>query len=279
MVESDSTLTADDGADEGEGAKKHYRQILEEQIGVASAELRRSTAGLLFSGLSAGLDIGFGPLLMAVGLTLMGGDPTDPATHLLVANLYAVGFIFVILGRSELFTEHTTLAVLPVLAGRATYGELGRLWGLVYVSNLVGALAFSAMGAFVGPALGAADPSAFVHFARELVDHPWHVILAGGVLAGWLMGLLSWLVTAGRDTVSQILFVWLVTLVIGLAGLHHSIAGSVEVLLGVMSGLSDAPGVGDFATFLLWATVGNAIGGFVFVAILKYAHARADDDE
>jgi formate/nitrite transporter FocA (FNT family) len=41
------------------------------------------------------------------------------------------GFLFVILGRSELFTEHTTLAVLPVLDGRASLRQLGRLWGLI----------------------------------------------------------------------------------------------------------------------------------------------------
>ena len=68
-----------------------------------------------------------------------------PVVRLLVANMYAVGFIFVVLGRSELFTEQTTLAVLPVLGGRATVRELLRLWGVVYVANLIGAAAFAGL--------------------------------------------------------------------------------------------------------------------------------------
>jgi formate-nitrite transporter family protein len=104
------------------------------------------------------------------------------------------------------------------------------------------------------------------------VSHPWTVILLSGVLAGWLMGLLSWLVAASRDTISQVFMVWLVTFVIGLAHLHHSVAGSAEVLAGVFSGQGAT--AGDFLHFLSASTLGNAVGGIVFVAVIKYGHAR-----
>lgn len=71
-----------------------------------------------------------GLFLMVVVLTLFAGRESEPVVRLLVANAYAVGFIFVILGRSELFTEHATLAVLPVLEGKASVSALGRMWGL-----------------------------------------------------------------------------------------------------------------------------------------------------
>ena len=77
---------------------------------------------------------------MGAMLTLMHDALPEPITKLLVANMYSVGFIFVILGRLELFTEHTTLAFLPVLNRRASLRSLGRLWGLIYCSNLVGAM-------------------------------------------------------------------------------------------------------------------------------------------
>lgn len=89
------------------------------------------------------------------------------------------------------------------------------------------------------------------------------------------MGLLSWLLSASRDTVSQILVVWMVTAAIGFGQLHHSIAGSVEVLAGVFS--AQGIGLGDFGHFLLWSTLGNAIGGVIFVALIKYAHAIRRD--
>jgi formate-nitrite transporter family protein len=262
---------AQDSADDDDAAQKSYREILAQEIATGVHELERPAAGLLLSGLSAGLDVGFSLFLMGVMTTLVKGALPHPVAEILVANMYAVGFIFVILGRSELFTEHTTIAVLPVLGGRATVGQLLRLWGLTYVANQAGASAFAAIAAWVGPALGVIQPWALGEIARGLVDHSSWVILASAILAGWMMGLLSWLVTASRDTVSQIFFVWLVTFALGFSHLHHVVAGTTEVLAGVFAGQGIT--MADFGRFLAVTTLGNVIGGVVFVAILKFAHA------
>jgi len=100
------------------------------------------------------------------------------------------------------------------------------------------------------------------------------VIFLSAVLAGWLMGLLSWLVAAGRDTISQVVLVWLITAAIGFAGLHHVILGAVEVLAGAFAGQGVGPA--DVGHFLLWATLGNTLGGALFVALLKYGRARPE---
>ena len=132
--------------------------ILDIEIRRGLSELQRPTTGLSLSALSAGLDIGFGPLLMAVLLTTAGvAGAGELTTELLLAVAYGVGFIFVVLGRSELFTEHTTLAVLPVIDGKATVARLVRLWGIVYVANLVGALAFAGLIVTVGPSVDVVD--------------------------------------------------------------------------------------------------------------------------
>ncbi len=236
--------------------------------------LERRVSGLFVSGLSAGLDLGFSLFLMAVMLTQAKGVLPEPIVHLLVANMYAVGFIFVVVGRSELFTEQTTLAVLPVLRGRASLAALFRLWGVVYTANLLGAADFAGLATLIGPALGVIDPRVLGEVAHRLTDHPARAIFLSGLLAGWLMGLLSWLVAAGRDTISQIVMVWLVTTVIGFANLHHVILGTVEVLAGAFSG--QGVGAAEFGRFLVWATLGNTLGGVVFVAFLKYGHARPE---
>jgi formate/nitrite transporter FocA (FNT family) len=210
---------------------------------------------------------------MGAMLTLMHDALPEPITKLLVANMYSVGFIFVILGRSELFTEHTTLAFLPVLNRRASLRSLGRLWGLIYFSNLVGATFFAFLVTSVGPSLGVVEPWAFGQVAEQMVHHTWWVVLLSGVLAGWMMGLLSWLVTASRDTISQVIFVWIVTTAIGLSHLHHSIVGTVEVLAGIFAGQGIT--LFDFLHFIVWATLGNAIGGLVFVALIKYGHVTS----
>jgi formate-nitrite transporter family protein len=258
--------------EKSEEPQKGYETILEQEIEAGVTELERPPASLFLSGLSAGLDVSFSLLVIAVVTHLAEGQFSPAVERLLLANAYSVGFLFVVLGRSELFTEHTTLAVLPVLDRRASLAQLGRLWVVVYVANLLGALVFAAFFSFVAPSLGIAEPRTFGHIASEIVSHSWWVILLSGVLAGWLMGLLSWLVAAARDTISQIFMVWLVTFVIGLAHLHHSIAGSAEVLAGVFSGRGAT--AGDFLRFLSASTLGNAVGGIVFVAVIKYGHVR-----
>ena len=244
--------------------------ILESLIETGQHEIERETTGILLSGFSAGLDIGFGPLLMAVLLTLSAGSYGDIGTELMLASAYAVGFILVIIARSELFTEHTTLAVMPVLDDRASLRALARLWGLVWVSNVAGGAVFTALIVTLMPNLGVASPEAFGTIAHKLVDHDLGWLFVAGILAGWLMGLLAWLITAAQETISRLFIIWLVTASIGILHLPHSIAGNVEVLFGVF--VSPEVTVLDYILFLVLATIGNAVGGGVFVGILKYSH-------
>lgn len=256
--------------EKGQEPQKGYETILEQQILSGQKELERPSGSLFLSGLSAGLDVSLSLLLMGVMRGLTEGVLPHPVSEILVASMYAAGFLFVVLGRSELFTEHTTLAVLPVLDGRASMAQLGRLWGVVYVSNLLGAAAFAGFLSFLGPRLGIIESRVLGGIAAEVVGHPFWVILLSGVLAGWLMGLLSWLVAASRDTIGQIAIITLVTFAIGFAHLHHSIVGSAEVLAGIFSGQGAT--LVDFGRFLGGATLGNILGGFFFVALIKYGH-------
>jgi formate/nitrite transporter FocA (FNT family) len=262
--------------EKGQEPQKSYETILEQEIAAGLTELERPAKALLLSGLSAGLDVSLGLLLMAVMHTLTDGVLIKPVSEILIALTYASGFLFVILGRTELFTEHTTLAVLPVLDGRASLRQLGRLWGLIYSANQVGAAAFAAFLVFLGPRLGIIEPRVFGEIASGLVEPPGWVILLSAVLAGWLMGLLSWLVAASRDTIGQIFIVLLVTTAIGLCHLHHAVVGTAEVLAGVFSG--EGATLADFGKFLLWATLGNMIGGFFFVALIKFGHIRSSSE-
>jgi formate-nitrite transporter family protein len=268
--DSSHTTQTEDSAP-GRETQKSPQTILAEEIEEGLIELNRSGSGLFLSGLSAGLDIGFGPFLMAVVLSMSHKGLTEPVLELLVASAYAIGFIFVILGQSALFTEQTTLATLPVIHGRASFQELGKVWAIVYGSNILGAAVFAGIAVVLGTQTQLIKPHALAEIAHGLTKYRWWVILLGGILAGWLMGLLSWLASATRDTVSLILVVWIVTGTIAYAHLPHSIAGTVEVLLGVFSG---AIALEEFVTFLVWSTGGNIIGGTVFVSLLRYSHAE-----
>jgi formate/nitrite transporter FocA (FNT family) len=253
--------------------QKSYHTILEQHMAQAQEELERPAGGLLLSSFSAGLDLGFGPFLMAVILTLSGGTWPHALTVIVLATAYAAGFVFVVLGRSALFTEQTTSAVLPVLARRASLKQLGRLWSLVLVGNIAGGALFALFLSTLGPRLHIVTAAAFAAIASRLLDVPWWTMWGSAVVAGWLMGLLAWLMAASRDTIGQIVFVCLTTFLIGIAGFHHSIAGTIEVLLALFA--RAGPTWADYGRFITAAAVGNAVGGALFVAALRFGQVRA----
>jgi formate/nitrite transporter FocA (FNT family) len=254
--------------------KKASAEILRHEVEEGRFAAERPVGRLFISGLSAGLDIGFSLLFMAIVKTQIDSSLPRVVAELLVANMYAVGFIFVVLGRSALFTEQTTLAALAALNGKTNVAALARTWVVVYVANLIGVAIFAWLAVLAGPALGVVDLRAFGQIASSQTEHPGATIFVSAVLAGWLMGLLSWLVAAARDTISQVVIVWLIATGIGYAHLHHVVAGSVEVLGGLFA--DQGITAGDFGHFLLWTTLGNALGGPFFVAFIKYGHAVSE---
>jgi formate/nitrite transporter FocA (FNT family) len=265
------------GDDGPSGASLSYENILAREMENAVKELSRPSKGLFLSGLTAGLNVSFGALFMGMVLTFSSGFPSPLVKQFLLAAASAVGFLFVVLGQTELFTAHTTLAVLPVLDGRTPLSELGRLWGIVYVANLAGCALFAGLIATFGPAIDIVRPAAFASLAGALVPLPWWVILLSGVVAGWLMGLVTWLVAASRDTVGRILVVLVVTTTIGFGPFHHALLGTTE-LLGAMF-LGTGVTFAQYGHFLLWTTLGNVLGGAVFVAGLNYGHAALSGED
>ena len=256
----------------GDEPKVASQKILHHEIVEGKDAIQRPPGRLFLSGVAGGLEISFSLFLMGVVRTLTDGRLSPPVAELITANMYSFGFVLVILGRSEFFTEQTSLAVLPVLNGEASVKGLLALWVNVFAANLVGATISAGLVAITGPSLGVISPEALGAIAESVVNHPALAIFLSAVFAGWLMGLLSWVVAAARDTISQIVIVWMVTSAIGLGHLHHAILGSVEVLAGLFSARSVT--LGDFGHFLLWTTLGNIVGGSLFVAILKFSHAR-----
>jgi formate-nitrite transporter family protein len=257
--------------------QKEPEDILQEQIAAGLKEHRRPNLSLFFSAFTAGLEVGFSIFLMAIFYSMFVHEISASAMHFLLAAAYSLGFIFVIIGRSELFTEHTVLAVLPVLDKRAGIRSLASLWGIIFSGNLIGGYFFAFFLTIVGPQLGIVDEKSFEALANKMIQFDWEIILGSGLLAGWLMGLLSWMVASAQETISRILVVMFITTTIGLGGLHHCIVGSIEVFTGLIS--SPAISWSDYIHFQIWATVGNSVGGVVFVAILKFAHVKTSHKE
>ena len=254
---------------------KEGDEILKEQIQMALTEYRRHNKAVFFSAFSGGLEIGFSLLLMGTLYTMFVDEMSSASLEITLAFAYPIGFIFVILGRSELFTEHTNLAVLPVLNGKARVINLLELWGIIFIGNLMGGYLFGFILSQMGPRMGVVSLESLYHFAEKMVKFNWWLTLGSATFAGWLMGLLSWLVTSSKDTISRIFVIILVTAVIGIGGLHHSIIGSIEVFAGFIT--DPRITIKDYLHFQTFTTLGNILGGTVFVAVVKYSHLGNTD--
>lgn len=255
---------------ERSGASLSYRNIIEREMESSLKEIRRPSKGVFLSALAAGLNLSFGALFMGMVLTFAVAFESRLVQQLLLAGISAIPFLFVVVGQTELFTAHSTMAILPLLDGRTTATHVGRLWATTYVGNLVGCLFFAGLIAIIGPAMDVVEPSAMGTLADALLPYAWWVVFLSGVVAGWLMGLATWLSAASRDTIGRIVFVLVVTGLIGFGPFHHSILGTTEVL-GAMF-LGQGVTLADYGHFIVWTTAGNVAGGAIFVGLLNYGH-------
>jgi formate/nitrite transporter FocA (FNT family) len=228
-------------------------------------ELRRPASGLAWSGVAAGLSMGFSFVAEALLRSALPDAPWRP----LIAKLgYTVGFLVVILGRQQLFTENTLTVVLPLLARRDArlVGPVARVWAVVLAANVAGALAFALLvghGDVFSPEL----ERTFLELGREALRPEFGTQLVRAIFGGWLIALTVWLLPAAAN--ARVFVILVVTYLVGLGNFTHSIAGSVETLYAVTQGA--APPSRYLLGFLLPAFLGNAIGGVSLVAALNHA--------
>jgi formate/nitrite transporter FocA (FNT family) len=183
-----------------------------------------------------------------------------------------VGFLIVILGRQQLFTETTVTAVLPLLTNRTweTLREVLRFWTVVLLANLAGALAFAAL---ISPPGLFPDPvrQALVDTGREAVGGAFGPTMLRAVLAGWLIALIVWIMPSARS--ARLFVILILTYVVALGRFSHTVAGTVDAGFLVFSGNGT---VAQFLWHFLAPTLlGNAIGGIALVALLNHAPLAA----
>jgi formate/nitrite transporter FocA (FNT family) len=236
------------------------------------SELERTAAALLLSGLAAGLAMGFS--LAAEGL-LHARLPDAPWREL-VSNLgYTVGFVIVVLGRQQLFTENTLTPVLPLLHNRdsATFWGLLRLWALVLLANVIGTWIFAAVIAH-SEVFDPGTKLAFAEIGRHALEFSFGTTLLKAVFAGWLIALMVWLLPAAES--ARLLLIVFITYVVALGGFSHIIAGSVDGFYLVETG--EATWAEFFGRFFLPTLLGNVAGGVALVAFLNYGQVRPELD-
>jgi formate/nitrite transporter FocA (FNT family) len=253
------------------GTRLSAKEIHENVLEAAVEELRRPVVSLFWSAIAAGLVIGWS--FVAAGF--LASISPAPARHAAAAAAYPLGFILVIIGRNQLFTENTLEPVIPVLEHRSlsTLRAMFRLWGLVLIGNLVGAMIFGVLLAHT-PMIDAAVYRELTTIGQQALDGGFALIFYRAIFAGWLIALTAWLVSATQMTGAQIALIWLTTAPISAFGFRHSVAGAVEAFFMAVGGhASWGVAIGGF---IVPAVLGNVVGGVLFVALINHGQVAAE---
>ena len=235
------------------------------QVGVAKARL--PLLPLLTLAVLGGAHIAFGASLYSVAITDsgLGFGPTQ----VLGGLAFSLGLVLIVVGGAELFTGNNLLAM-AWAGGQVSLGEVLRNWALVYLGNLLGAVATAAMVWLSGimEAGGGQVAESVRRLALAKVALPVEQVFLRGVLCNMLVCLAIWLSFAARDVAGRILaIVFPVTAFVAL-GLEHSVANMFLLPLGRLLG-ADIP-LDAMLINLLPATLGNLLGGTVLVALVYY---------
>lgn len=246
-------------------AKQLHRAVREE----GEAELQRPAQSLFWSGIAAGIAIN-SSLIAEAALHM--ALPDAPWRTLVTAWGYPIGFMVVILGRMQLFTESTVTAMLPLAtqpSWRALAGTL-RLWGIVIFANLIGTAIGG--GAIALELIGEAPfRAAAITLASAITQHGPAATFINAVPAGFMIAMVAWVLPNARE--QSVLVIATFTYVIGIAGFSHSIVGSGEAFLLLFSGRIDAmQAMGSIVA----AVLGNLVGGAGLFALLAHGQVRGE---
>lgn len=242
-------------------AKAVHQALLQE----GQDEIARSPAGLFWSAVAAGISMGLS--LIAQG-ALLHYLPDTSWRPLVVSLGYSVGFIAVILGRQQLFTETTLTALLPFLHDhRASVLRLVlRMWAVVFTGNILGAFVFAG-AAFWTTAFSDDLLRAFLTIGSHGADYSFATAFVKGIFGGWMLALMVWLMPSVQD--ARIFVIGIIAWCLAAGGMAHIVAGSLNVMFAVFSGAVTWPQF--LLGFMVPVLLGNSVGGIVFVAAINHA--------
>ncbi|WP_121820418.1 formate/nitrite transporter family protein [Halostella salina] len=236
-------------------------EVFQRIVAAADEEITAGNRELFFSGLAAGFAITVTFLLYVSLYASTGGDPV------LSAMLYPLGFIYIIIGGYQLYTEQTLPPVLLTLERLASIPALLRNWTVVLAGNFTGGLLGAAALAF-GGVLSPEASVAASSIAQKGIDTAWWPLFSKGAFAGLIVAGVVWVEYAARDTISRLVVVYIAFLSIPIGGLFHSVVSFTELIYLVFEG--NQPLLGGLVEFVLPVLLGNTVGGVVLVTAVNY---------
>jgi formate-nitrite transporter family protein len=246
-------------------------EIYEQVSRNARHELDRAALGLAISGLAGGMTMGLTALSTSIVIAILG---QTPSARFVADLLYPIGFIAVILGRAQLFTENTLYPVALMLAERRHGWRTLRLWAIVFPCNVAGAFLFALLAVKTG-ALRPEFVTAMTHLGVEAAGVATAHVFWSGVIGGWIIALVAWLVSGSHSITGSVMLIGLLTFVVGLGNFAHCIATSGEILAAI---LDHQLAASRYFAWLAPATLGNICGGVLLVTLLEYGQVKGGEE-
>ncbi len=234
--------------------------------------LSASPLAQISTGFTAGFNIVFAIVALGITHNLVADRFGSAVAQLAGALAFGFGLTFVVVGRSELFTEN----FLGPITAKATAidrfpARLARLWGLTFVFNLVGGVTL-ALILTTGGALPQGTPEALVEVAERLEGREAWPDFMNAIAGGALVTLLSWLVLAVGSGFGRFVVAWAVGSLLALGPFNHVVVTVLQLVFGLrydagygFEGLIEPLAVG---------TAGNLVGGVLFVTLMRAGQSR-----
>jgi formate/nitrite transporter FocA (FNT family) len=242
----------------GSRAEPELEDAFERLVSEGKDRLRRPLLPLFATGLLGGVDVAVGVLAYLVVMS-------QTQNRLLAALAFSIGFVALLMARSELFTENFLVPVTAVVAGEGGVAHLARLWLVTLVANLAAGFGMAGMLVVALPDLRHAAVHAGSHYAHLGVS--WRSFFLA-VLAGAVITLLTRMQHATDDLGVKIVPAIVMPFVLVGGELFHSVLDSILMFAGLLTGRADY-GYADWAGALGWSVFGNLVGGLFLVTAIR----------
>lgn len=251
----DPNTNAEGVAEQGDDVASAFQLAVDEGI----RRLDRPVVPLLATGFVGGVDVSIGILGSLIVLDL-GGHP------LLAALAFAIGFISLTLAKSELFTENFLVPIAPVVARKRRVTMVLRLWAGTAPTNLVG-----------GWVVAAIVMAGFPQFAEDAIERGQHFVDLGigwtsfalAMVGGVIITVMTWMIEASESTGAKMVAAAGAGFLLSAGAINHCVVASLEMFHGLVAG---APfGYLDWLSVFVWAALGNMVGGFGLVTVMRFA--------
>lgn len=253
-------------------------EIWQEAVEEGDRRLNRGVLSLASTGAVGGIDVMVGVLALTVVAGALGTVLGEEVAHVGGSLFFGIGFVMLIVGRSELFTENFLIPISAMIRGsRSRSGDLARLWSVTMLANLIAILALAAIFTRAGmvppDTLKAAGTMADTFATRDFIS-----ALLSAIVAGAIMTLFTWLTQAVELDISRIVIALLIGFVLAVPSLNHAIVGFGEMTFGLLAGTAEKATWTDLAQNFPTAVLGNLIGGLGFITALRAMQVQNEPD-